>query len=109
MSFPLLFGQVVTTAAELAVILVAATVVRRARPDAWGFLATGAAMHIFATFSFPFFNNVAARIAVLGTLSTVYAAVGVLVALIRAIGWALVAAGLFRISTTTPPPARPDR
>jgi len=96
-------STVAVTLAELAVILVAATAVRRARPDDWAFLAVGPGMHVLATLSFPFFMNVAGRIAVMGSINTVYGAVQVLMVILRALGWLLVAGGLWRIVT---PPGR---
>lgn len=92
-------GTIVVTLAELAVILVAMTAVRRVRPDDWAFLAAGAGMHVLATLSFPLVMNLAGRIATMGSITTVYGAVQVLMVILRALGWLLVAGGLWRMAT----------
>lgn len=99
-----IFNSILLTLAELAVVVVAATSVRRRHPDAWALIALGAGLHVFATVSFPFFIGVAGRIAVIGSLEAVYSGVQVLMAALRAGGWGLVAWGVARIAAAGPEP-----
>jgi hypothetical protein len=96
-------SAIVTTIAEVAVVLVGLVVVRPRRPDAYGWLVAGAGLHLFVTLSFPFFADLATRIATMGTIRLVYGVIQVGAAVLRAAGWGLLAFGAAQLSGSPPP------
>lgn len=110
MSLAASLSAICSTIAEVAVIVVALVVVRPRRPDAYGWVAAGAGLHLFVTLAFPLVADLATRVAAMGTIRMFYAFLQVGAALVRAAGWGLVGFGVAQLSGNPPaPPLSPPQ
>jgi len=88
--------------AELALLIVALTAVRKSRPDASSLIAGASGVFLFSTLISPLAY---AGLAATGGMSNYALTTGVLslaLSFVRAIGWALLIIGVIKLATPTP-------
>ncbi len=101
------FSGMVTLLLEMVLLVAIVTVVRKHRPDAWGVLASGAALHV-AGIVLGYVGTTAAGLVVsrggggMESYVRVMPAIQVGVTLVTGVGRALVIAGILRLARTEP-------